>query len=146
MTLFKLGGGIALLSLSCAALLLAGDNPAGKQAGDTVVINIDDEMQYIKQGEKKQNPVVVKVGQTVVWQNKDELDEHTATHKVEKGGKPLFDTGKIPPGKSAKVVFDQKLYDSAGGKPGGEVKLDYICTLHKEGKAVIVLKAADAKK
>jgi plastocyanin len=140
---FRFGGLLTLLGLSCAAWVFVDDSHAGKPAGDTIVILMDDEGQYIKEGDKKQVDVVVKVGQTVVWKNLDAEDAHTATHKPSKDAKPLFDTGKIEPKKSAKVVFDQKLFESAGGKPGGEVKLDYVCIYHKNMKSSIILKSAE---
>src|SRR5262245_61550195 len=105
-----------------------------------VVIHIDKKMRYIKEGDTEQKPVTVTVGQAVVWKNLDESAAHTATSRL-KGmdGKPLFDTGKIEGGKSAKVVLDIKIYEAAGGKGGAKVELEYHCTLHPRGKSKLLL-------
>jgi plastocyanin len=144
-TLLKLRWLLVLASVSWAALLVAGENAGQAKGGDTIVILIDAKMRYIKEGDKEQKPVTVKVGQTVVWKNTDACDTHTATSVAKKDGKPIFDTDDIESGKSAKIVFDQKLFEAAGGKAGGQVELPYVCTYHKQGKSSIILKAVDAK-
>lgn len=63
--------------------------------------------------------ITVKVGDTIVWQNKDILP-HTATSKA--GG---FDSGRIDPGKSWKYTI-RKAADIA-----------YICTYHPMMKGTL---------
>ncbi len=139
---------LALATLAGVAVSPAAPQRQTKAAGEKVVINITAggaKAKYVKEGEKEQKPVVVTVGQTVVWKNTDD-DTHTATHKPKEGGKALFDTGEIDGGKSKEVVFDQKLFEAAGGKAGGQVELDYRCTLHPRMRASIVLKSAPGGK
>ena len=118
---------------------------------DGVVIHIvasdDDTWNYIRKGDDEQKPAIVLVGQTVRWQNDDEDMDHTATSKLKgKDGKPFFDTKKIESKKSKEIVFDEALFKAAGGKPGGEVKIEYFCSYHpRQMTGVIILKSsADA--
>jgi plastocyanin len=139
-----------LLLLPClllASALPAEEKPGGKKGEGAIVILITAEMKYIKEGDKVQKPITVKVGETVVWKNTDPCEAHTATSKLKKDGKPVFDTGDIAAGKSAKIVFDRKLFESLGGKAGGQVEIDYLCTIHPaKGRAKIILKSAEAKR
>ena len=120
-----------------------------KADDDAVVIHIasadDDTWKYVKQGDDEQKPVTLFVGQTVRWQNDDEDMEHTATSKLKgKDGKRIFDTKKINSKGSKEIVFNEALFKSAGGQPGGEVKLEYYCSFHpRQMSSVIVLKSAN---
>ena len=136
---------LGTISIFAAA---AADNK--KAADDAVVIHIvsaDDTWKYVKQGDDEQKPVTLFVGQTVRWQNDDEDMEHTATSKLKgKDGKRIFDTKKINSKRSKEIVFDEALFKSAGGQPGGEVKLEYYCSFHpRQMSSAIVLKSADQK-
>lgn len=140
MTVPRLACALAFLFLTAA--LPAQDKNGGQGEAKPITINIQ-EYKYIKEGDTEQKPVVVKVGQTVIWKNSDEV-KHTATSKTEKDGKPLFDTGKIAADKTAKIIFDQKLFAAFGGKAGGEVTVEYYCIPHKPNmKSSIIFQAAD---
>jgi plastocyanin len=111
----------------------------------TVVINITpggDKAQYIQEGETKQKPVTVVVGQNVRWVNKDQVS-HTATSTMTVKSKALFETGYLDDGTSSKdILFDQALFQAAGGKPGGSVTLEYFCRVHRlTMRSSIILKA-----
>ena len=69
-------------------------------------------------------PIVVVVGQTIRWENKD-TQPHALVSIQTAAGKPLFDTGVIPPGKCKDVLFDIDLYERAGGKPANVVTVKY---------------------
>ena len=140
------------MSWTCAAIALltvnfsfhAGDKQT-KKVEAVVVINIEgkgENAKYIKEGDKKQQPVVVIVGQTVRWQNKSNVT-HTATEGIPDKGKPVFDTGNIKKGKNADILFDQKLFEQLGGKAGGEIKVNYYCIPHSESmKSSLLLRSA----
>jgi hypothetical protein len=60
--------------------------------------------------------VEVHVGQSVIWQNTDPNDSHSATSTKRKG---LFDTDLIPPGaKSKPIAFDDSMFANAEGYHG----------------------------
>jgi plastocyanin len=120
------------------------DEKNGKKDNNIVLINIK-KGKYCKEGEDKQNPVTIFVGQSVVWKNLDP-NSHTATSSKNGGdGKPLFDTGALNKKKPASdpIRLDEKLYKGLGGD-GGEVKVDYYCTIHGADnmKSHIILKPA----
>jgi plastocyanin len=141
------------LGWTCAALcvlILSSTFYAQERSADAkkdegiVVINITGKggkSKFIKESDEEQKPVVVLVGQTVRWQNKSDVT-HTATEGKPGTDKYLFDTDDIKKGKSAEVRFDQKLFERAGGKPGGEIKLDYRCLPHEDSmQATLILKS-----
>jgi plastocyanin len=139
---------ILVFSFLLTTLAHTSQDKTTKEAADVIVITITPTSagKYIKEGDKAQKPVIVKIGQTVIWKNTDLDMEHTATSVLKKDGKPVFDTGAIDTGKMAKIIFDQKLFENAGGKAGEEITLEYVCTDHKRMKSTIILRAPEDKK
>lgn len=148
MSLLKVAGTSGLLgALLCAITSVEGQRQRGKAQQEVVVINIEGSgsaAKYILEGDTEQKPVVVLVGQAVVWHNKDTV-KHTATEGTPDADKHLFDTGDIKKGASAKIVFDQQLFQRAGGTPGGEVTLKYYCDIHHQMKSSLILKSSAGK-
>ena len=97
------------LACACGLLLAGGAIAAEKAATHTVVI---DGVAY------KPEALTVKLGDTVVWVNKDPFP-HTVT------AKGVFDSHEIAAGKSWKYTT---------GKAG---EYAYICTLHPNMKATL---------
>jgi hypothetical protein len=65
-------------------------------------------------------PIVIIVGQSVIWQNKT-TRKLTVSNK-----KGLFATEPIPAGGQSKdIPFDQGMYQRAGGEPGKEVTIEF---------------------
>jgi plastocyanin len=132
-----------LVSFACfsavALGMLAMAIPIAAQNPDlpTLMVFMKDE-QFLKQedAETPLDVLEVRVGQKVLWVNK-ENERHTATSTMNKAdGKPLFDTGTIQrkgvPGDQKEVTFSADLYKAAGGTPGGgAVTIDYVCLYHK---------------
>jgi plastocyanin len=140
-----------LLALAMATLVgLAGEDVKEKKdKPKEIVINVDGKggmAKYIEEGKKDQEPVTVSVGQKVTWKNKSK-SPHTATSDKMVEKKPLWTTKELAGGKdeSDSVTFDQKLFEAYGGKPGGEVTVDYHCDVHPEMKAKLILKSAAKK-
>jgi plastocyanin len=141
MKLLLCGGAIAILAMTA---FVVAQQPGKKKADIVIVITMDgvnskyvEKSKYDK-GEKKQEPVIVMVGQTVEWINTDD-DVHTATKKG------VFDTGDIDAGATSKAIaFDKNLFKAAGGKEGGTVDVKYVCLYHPNMKATI--KLVDKKK
>src|SRR5262245_42966468 len=93
MRALTLTAGLAWLLLTAASP--GQDRKEGPKGGKVIVIKITKEREYIEEGAKAQKPVIVKVGQTVRWQNEDSV-KHTATSDLEtKADEPLFDTEDI---------------------------------------------------
>jgi len=143
----------SILVLVVATFTLAVGSDAGdkdkkdenktKKDNSIVLINIKN-MKYTKEGDDKpNNPVTVFVGQSVVWKNQDNMSHTATSSKNGADGKPLFDTGMLNKKKPASdpIRFDEKLYKLLGGTDG-EVKVDYICTIHYDMKSLIILKPA----
>lgn len=76
----------------------------------------------IQNGVFSPNPVMVKVGQTVNWLNRDSV-AHTATDPG------VFDMGSIPPGSAHDLGFT---FNTAG-------TFNYHCTLHPGENASVVV-------
>lgn len=130
------------LLLTVPAMSTAADDK-NKEPDKTIKITGDDsKAKYIEVGKTEQEPVEVVVGQTVRWHNKSNV-AHTATSDLKVEDKAVFDTDSIDPEESKDIVFTKELYEKAGGKPGGMVKLHYHCTPHpKTMQSDIILKAA----
>jgi plastocyanin len=131
------------LFLVSSVLIAQGRGEKGKE-GDSIVIIIDADMKYIKEGDKESKPVTVMVGQTVTWINKHSKVHDATSAKTKDGkddGEPIFETDPIKPGKSASYKFDQKVFEAFGGKKGGEVTIDYICSIHPDMKGKLILKS-----
>jgi len=79
---------------------------------------------FIEHGKEKAHAIPIVVGQTIRWENKD-TQPHTLVSILTAAGKPLFDTGVIPPGKYKDVLFDIDMYERAGGKPANVVTVKY---------------------
>jgi len=84
----------------------------------------DGKLVFIEHGKEKAQAIPVVVGETIRWENKD-TQPHTVVSVQTAAGKPLFDTGIIPPGKHKDVHFDIDMYQRAGGKPANVVRVKY---------------------
>src|SRR5262245_29202050 len=110
----------ATAALACLVLTATSpgqDKKDEPKSGKVIVIKITKDRKYIQEGAKEQKPVVVKVGQTVRWQNEDNTT-HSATSDLEATkDESLFDTGDIKAkGKKndhVDITFDKKLWDAA---------------------------------
>jgi plastocyanin len=76
----------------------------------------------------KPDRVVIVVGDSVKWVNKD-----TARHSAERSAQPTFNTGLLAKGESKAIRFDQA--SSADG-------FDYICGPHPFMKGIVVVTLA----
>ena len=144
--MLTLAAGSAWLLLTAASP--AQDKKEGPKGGKVIVIKITKEREYIEEGAKAQKPVIVKVGQTVRWQNEDSV-KHTATSDLEsKPDEPLFDTEDIAAkGKKkdrVEITFDKEKWDAAAKAlkmPNAkELRLTYYCGHHEGQKGEIILK------
>jgi hypothetical protein len=98
---------------------------AEKKPDKTVeIIRKGGKLQFLEQGKEAARPIPIVVGQTLRWENKD-TRPHSLVSKLTVAGKPLFDTGAIPPGQHKDILFDIDLYHRAGGKPANYVPLKY---------------------
>jgi len=139
---------MAFAWLALTAVSQGGDKKEGSKGGKVIVIKINKDRQYIEEGAKSQKPVIVKVGQTVRWQNDDSV-KHTATSDLEvKTDEPLFDTGDIAAKGKKKdhmeITFDKEKWDAAAKllkMPNAkELRLTYYCGHHEGQKSEIILK------
>ncbi len=115
-----------------------------RTSDDTIVINITGNgygAKYLQDGESTEKPVLVKVGQTVKWVNKGNLEHSATSFMQDKSSKPVFDTGVFAHAESKAIKFDSNLFRNAGGVAGGQVELPYFCTRHpatmKNGKIIL---------
>jgi plastocyanin len=118
---------VSVVTVACAGAVSAFDDP--------IVIHITGpgmNAKYIKEGDAVQQDVAVKVGQSVIWKNDTKTTKsHTASATTkDAAGKRVFDTGSISVGDSAQIDMTKALYDGAGGTAGGQLELEYICTIH----------------
>jgi plastocyanin len=139
--MFKfLAAALALTALiPCGTAAQEGEQDVGKTVEIT---RKDGRLVFLERGKARPAAVTIVVGQTVRWVNKDTEPHHlVGTRRVQ--GKPLFETGTIPPGGHKDVVFDIDFYRSAGGKPANVVTVQYQCPAHpgEEGE-LSVLSAA----
>ena len=78
---------------------------------------------FIEHGKEIARAIPIVVGQTIRWENKD-TQPHALVSILTAAGKPLFDTGVIPPGKYKDVLFDIDMYErrrKAGQRSHGEI-------------------------
>lgn len=120
---------------STVALTLALGLGAAAAGDDLVVLHITgagSRADYILEGQSVEEPVHVKVGQTVRWANdRGTTAPHTATSSMtDADGVPIFDTGRIDRGEEADVLMDSGLFKAAGGTAGGSINLEYFCDIH----------------
>ena len=117
-----------------------------KEADKVIIITAD--WKYVEEGKKKQAPVDLVVGESVMWKNMSK-DPHTATSDKTDGRKEgeVFKTGDIKKnGGKKKYVFDMGVFERAGGKPGGFVEIKYHCDYHEDTMNDAVIKLWDKKK
>jgi plastocyanin len=117
-------------------LPIAAQNPDSS----TLVVVMEDE-EFRKEGAKEKLKLLdVRVGQKVMWLNKDD-DLHSATSKAKKAdGKRLFETGDLDKDQKKEILFSAEIYKDAGGAPGGDVQIDYFCRHHPGMRSAIRLK------
>jgi hypothetical protein len=87
------------------------------------IIRHDDTIEFRERGTDERRTTIV-VGQTIRWENKD-ATPHRLVSAVEIDGKPLLDTGIIPPGGHHDVLIDIDLYSKGGGKPANVISITY---------------------
>lgn len=92
-----------------------------------VDINIEEKekgkVTYRNVKDNEPRPIVVVVGQTVVWHNR------TSGIQTVTSTKGLFETGAIAKGADSKqILFDQAMYSKASGLPGADVILEFHST------------------
>jgi plastocyanin len=98
-------------------------DPKGSCAGTpdiTIdIVNNNGTIEY-QQNNIKVDNVIVTVGQTVAWRNKDPNTSHSATNQN------IFDTDMIPSGGEARVLITDKIYSSLyRGSPTEQVIVPY---------------------
>ncbi len=119
-----------------------------------IVINITGRgtgADYIERGKTEELPVNVTVGQTVRWTNMTSngvTTSHTASaRRRDSNNNRIFNTGEIEQDRIADVLMDRELFEQAGGQPGGQVELDYICTRHpSQMGSKIILTDSDGRR
>ena len=136
-------------SLALFSVLLLVTDARSDEVEDTVLIHITGRgtrADYILHGESEEKPVHVRVGQTVRWANDGgTTTAHTATSIArDADGARLFNTGRLDVGEQADVLFDQDLYDLAGGAPGSSVELEYFCIPHGQPRMSSTIVLEDA--
>ncbi len=101
---------------------------------------------YIEEGATSQEPVEVRVGDTVVWRNEGNRT-HTATAENDDGDL-LFDTGDIQ-GRSGSnfessdpIEMTAAIFASAGGQSGQSVSIVYFCEHHSAMESSLSLSEA----
>lgn len=127
--------------------LLAALLPVTAVAQQPVLININgkgDKAKFIRDGDTEPKPVEVKVGETVRWKNNDDVAQHSiVSDKV--NGKIVFESANpqfLKHGDQVDILFDEKLYQAAGGKTGQSVEIKYICGVHPNMQSSIIVKSA----
>lgn len=131
------------LLAGAATLSAAGDPPAGTDTDPIVIVMQNKRFKDKEDGEDTANKAVeVKVGQTVVWKNLDDMKHTASSVKTGPDGKRLFDLKVGEKMTSEKLVFTEDLYKAFGGTAGGKVDVNYVCKPHQsEGmKGKIVLR------
>src|SRR5262245_30222821 len=119
--------------LSAAATIFVTGGPIRAQQGDEIVIKIvklkleKDRFAFASANGKPGLPIDVRVGQLVTWTNQTGTAFALVSDQKGSDGKPLFDV-KIPKKGNVSLTFTEKMFKDAGGRPGGTVKVDYICT------------------
>jgi hypothetical protein len=93
------------------------------------------ESQYWPDGQQRQRPKVIYIGDSVRWDNQGGV-AHTATSDLIVNGQRLFDTQQIDNmQQSSYILFDQAKYDAAKaalGITGPEVHIGYHCANHPD--------------
>ncbi len=133
--------GCSFSALACCLMFLIGAVQAmgeGKEVRPDKVIQIKGASGFVEDGKEKSGEVAVVVGQTVRWQNEDDAPQ-TVTSDLKVNDKPIFDTGELKPGQRKDIPFDINLYEKAGGKRAGYVKLTYSSVAHPDVKGTIIL-------
>jgi hypothetical protein len=133
--------GVAFCSLGVFVALVV-----SAEAAD-VTINITGDRQFVVDGQTQQFPVVVGIGQSIRWINKDAAP-HTATSDINKSGSAgvaVFATGQIAAGQaSVDITITQGIYDEvrqASNVTTPLAHLGYFCSNHPEemgGNLVLV--------
>ena len=104
----------------------------------------DGTAKYVGPEQSTQQPVEVRVGDRVIWQNEADTN-HTAT-AFDNTGRLLFDTGAIPHhsatlpfGHSSPLEITADMFSRVGGTTGNSATIDYYCDFHgsMHGKLVV---------
>lgn len=92
------------------------------------IIGHDDTIEFReRRNDERRTSIVVVVGQTIRWENKD-ARPHRLVTAAEIDGQPLFDSGSIRPGEHWDLLIDIDFYSKAGGKPANVITVTYHST------------------
>jgi plastocyanin len=104
---------------------------------------------YFGPGQTTPEPVKVKVGDKLIWQNEGNSN-HTAT-SFDNTGALNFDTGSsahhnaTPPfNQSSPIEITTTMFDRAGGTPGNAATIDYFCDFHGSMEGMLEVRESDS--
>jgi plastocyanin len=127
------------VALCCVLVCTTGLVGTAQKKEKPIIILMMDDHTFVEESKEgkagaEEEPVAVKVGQSVVWRNKDTVNHSAFSNLLKPDKERLFKTEDFVPGRkdSKPVQFTREMFELAGGKKGGFVMLDYYCKQHKD--------------